>query len=81
MLLVYIQQIEGEVFDGWLCGMLKAFECDLCKIKPSNIKCPAGNWTMDARRRFEQFIINATDCYATVRGLLTSSQSQLKFYT
>jgi len=48
------------------CGWLKAFECELCKIKPSAIKCPTGQWTKDARAVFSQLITKATDYYATV---------------
>ena len=45
---------------------MKAFECQLCKVRPSTIKCPTGDWTVEACQRFRQLIINATDYYATV---------------
>jgi len=48
---------------------LKAFECELCKVKPSAIKCAGGQWTQDARRRFQQLIGSATVYHADVRDI------------
>ena len=40
----------------FLLFYLKAFECELCQLKPSPIKCPNGQWTPEAQNRFEQFV-------------------------
>lgn len=31
----------------------------MCKIKPSAIKCPTGQWTPEAKQRFERLISSA----------------------
>ncbi|KAI0215243.1 ATP-dependent RNA helicase TDRD9 [Lamellibrachia satsuma] len=36
----------------------QAFECELCGVKPSAIKCPNARWTEEAKQRFVRLTVN-----------------------
>ncbi|KAK2190456.1 hypothetical protein NP493_81g02000 [Ridgeia piscesae] len=51
----------------------QAFECELCGVKPSAIKCPNGRWTEEAKQRFVRLTMNNNlfaKVYSIVHGVL-----------
>lgn len=59
-----------EIHPALLELQFQAFECELCKIKPSAIKCPNGQWTPEATRRFARYIEDADILHAKIYSVV-----------
>ena len=52
-------------------SLQKAFECELCELRPSSIRCPAGTWTVEAKTVLENLIRRSDKAFGKVVSLFS----------